>query len=172
MSEPSPEAVVASEAAANAVEELHAREEVDQAATEAILTADTAVEVASNAAVEAQAANSNAIYATDAAAEATQTAQAALEQNQALAVATADVIEAQESELDRKLREMREYIDSRIPLPTVEPTTPEVEEVEVHGTDVSNNRGQSESASGAKADSAGSAAEKRRYGLKHRSSKR
>lgn len=170
MSEPSPEAVVASEAAANAVEELHAREEVDQAATEAVVIADAAVGQAQEAVLRAEEADSTAAVAVAISENAVENAEAAIEQNQALAYATAEAFDAFCAAQDEKMRGMREYIDSRIPLPTVKPETPEVEEVEVNGADVSNSGGQSKSSASAEAAS-GSAAEKR-YGLKHRKSKR
>lgn len=168
MSEPSPEAVVASEAAANAVEELHAREEVDQAATEAIITADVAVETSAVAVEQATVANENAAYAADSANEAREVAEVALQQNQALAEATADVIQEQESEIDRKLREMREYIDSKFSLPMEQPN--QVEEVEVNGgPGNSDNRtgGDSAEANGGSEEGA-SQKPNQRYGLRHK----
>lgn len=172
MTEPSPEAVVASEAAANAVEELHAREEVDQAATEAVVIADVAVGQAQEAALRAEEADSTAAVAVAISENAAENAETAIEQNQALAYATAEAFDAFCAAQDEKMRGMREYIDSRIPLPTVQPETPEVEEVEVHGADVSNSGRQSESSPSSESNSSGSAAEKQRYGLKHRKSKR
>lgn len=70
MSEPSPEAVVASEAAANAVEELHSRQEVESLSV-------AAGETAAVASLEASDARENAMVALDVAIGAGEAAEAA-----------------------------------------------------------------------------------------------
>lgn len=120
------EATVAGEAAAAAVEEVHAREEVietaDIALSESAVAADTAAMaegVAADAHETAVIAVESAAIAHEAAAEAQQTA-----------YLTAEALQSVVDANDAKLREMREYVDSRIPLPTPEPETPAVEEIE------------------------------------------
>jgi hypothetical protein len=165
--EPSTEAVVAGEAAAAAVEEVQARQEIDAAATEAILTADVALAAASEAEQTTAVAIETSVMAIDSATEAQVAAEQAQESVATVAYMTQEAFTAQNAATDEKLREMREYIDSRIPLPIPE-STPAVEEVEVgHGTAVSDSHGRSESAGAGEAGSEAESAQKR-YGLKHR----
>jgi hypothetical protein len=85
MSDLSPEAIVAADAAANAVEELHSREAVTETAVEAELSADVAAMQAADAAEEARQAAETAAIAVEIAAEAGTTAESVREQNEEIA---------------------------------------------------------------------------------------
>lgn len=162
------EAAVAGEAAAAAVEEVQSREAVDAAATEAVITADTAIENSTLAVESALSAQSQSDEAVRAAAEAAESAAAASEQAATVAYMTEEAFATYNAANDAKLREMREYIDARVPLPT--PSQSTVEEVDADDrTSVSNpgESGTSEDTSQGEVGSAGGAGEKKR-GLRHR----
>lgn len=74
MGEPSPEAIVAADAAASAVEELHAREDIAEAADDAAEESMIAASAAEDAGEQAEAAVEAAVIAVEAAVEAQQTA--------------------------------------------------------------------------------------------------
>jgi hypothetical protein len=126
--EQSPESVVAGEAAAAAVEELKSREATEETAVAAVITASEAQLTAEDAGFAASAAAETAVIAAENASE----AQGAAASAQEAAYLTAEALQAHCDDTDAKLREMREYIDSRIPLST--PTAPDdaVEEIEVN----------------------------------------
>jgi hypothetical protein len=164
----SAEALAAGTAAAVAVEEIQSREalaaETETAAVEAAVAVDTASAAAESAAY-AEAASEAALDAAEANTELTvQTAQ--------IAYATAEELEAlrADNEATRNaMREMREYIDTRLPL---EPESPVVEEVEA--TDgISNSGGARSTETGSGEESGGeengsSEKKQQRRGLKHR----
>jgi hypothetical protein len=166
------EATVAGEAASAAVEEVHAREEVVETAQSAAVEALEAVIVASEAEQSAQAAESTAAVAVEVAATAQESAEQAQQQTEAVAWATQEAFAAHQSSTDEKLREMREYIDSRVPLPTPEQTQPEYTEVEATahgiGTDVSNSGTGEAGSSGEESNGAAQGGFEKQYGLRHR----
>lgn len=166
--EPSVEATVAGEAASAAVEEVHAREEVVETAQEAALEAAVATDAAIQAEESAGIAVDVASDAHSAAMQASGEAQQAQEAIASVGYATADAMAAMEERNEQRMREMREYIDSRIPLPTQQPETNQVEEVEVSGgTGNSNSGGGAESAEGSSPEE-GASQKSPRYGLRHK----
>jgi hypothetical protein len=166
-SEVSVEATVAGEAAAAAVEEVHSREEVVETANSAFLESAVAADTAAAAIDTAALAESQAADAAEIAVAATE---AAAEAQQAVYL-TADMMQSIREESDAKLREMREYIDTRIPLPPNEPETPAVEEIEAEshgGTTGVSDSGGSTSADGSAEKSGAEAGQPRqeRYSLR------
>jgi hypothetical protein len=164
----STEAAVAGEAAAAAVEEVQSREAVVDMAVSASMTAGEAAELADTA-------TTNAVMAVDTADGASMVAESAMEQTQQVAYLTADMLEGIRAENDAKMREMREYIDSRVPLhPPVEETTtePEFEEVDANGPSVSDTgrAGESTAEDASESGQAGGsgAGPEKRYGLRHK----
>lgn len=178
--EMSPEATVAGEAAATAVEELHSREAVVDAATLAAMEASDASATAYEAHSEASQAVTYAETATAMASDAQATAQEASEVAAVTAYMTEEAFNAHREETDAMLREMREYIDSRVPLPAPVEETPAFEEVEADGatarTDVRNSDGSDtgdgetggSSSGGEESNSGEAAGPKARYGLRHK----
>lgn len=168
----SPEATVAAEAAASAVEELHAREEV---VSEAVAASETA-SIAAMEAEDAHAAASQAeTYAEASYAASAETAEVA-ETAAVIAYATAEEmlflraeLEADRVARDAALSDIRQFIDERIP---AAPPEPIVEEVEAHdGTaDIRNpSGGESSEGNGAQTGAQSSGPEKK--GLRFRSRK-
>jgi hypothetical protein len=164
--EQSPEATVAGEAAAAAVEELHSREEVAETAVTAVIAASDAESTAEVAFTQASAASETAAIAADLAVEAQQSA---TEAQQAVYL-TAEALETIQAQNDAKLREMREYIDSRIPLPVQAAESSDVQEIEVNdGTArVSDSGGESDSGDSAEKSPEARAPRQEKYGLRAR----
>lgn len=129
MSELSPEASVAAQAAADAVEELHKREEVENHAVEAAVTAQDALSVASQAEGQAETAAAVSVAAGEAAVnageQAGQARQAAESANDVGSRAFAKA-EALENEMAR----IRQLLEERLP------AEPEADEVEEQVTEV------------------------------------
>lgn len=174
--EPSTEAVVAGEAATAAVEEVHAREEVVDAAESASLASlEALAESAESRAIaeSAEDAAVNAAVSADAAREVAETASIEAEQrDEAIAYATAEAMASHAQQTDEKLREMREYIDAHIPLPT--PTGDDgVNEVDVNDGTIPvrsdrDSEGGKPSEDSAETGAEGSPGTQKRYGLRHR----
>ena len=166
--ETSPEATVAGEAASAAVEELHAREAVAETAADAYVEAAVAADVAVQAEERATDAVEASSVAVEVAVQASEEAQQAQQATEAVAYMSLEAYEAHRVETDEKLREMREYIDSRIPLPTQEPVN-QVEEVEVNGGTGNSDSGAGPgTAEGSSSEEGASQKPSARYGLRHK----
>lgn len=164
-SEVSVEATVAGEAAAAAVEEVHAREEIIETADIAIAESATAAVTAAMAEGVAADAHETAIFAIESASEAHEAAAEA----QQTAYMTVEAMQAISDANDAKLREIREYIDSRIPLPSPEPPAVEEIEAESHAgsSGVSDSGGESHSDDAAEKSGAEAGQPRQeRYGLR------
>jgi hypothetical protein len=159
------EATVAGEAAAAAVEEVHAREEVVETANDAFFESAIAADTAAMAEGVAADAHETAVIAVESAAIAHEVAAEA----QQTAYLTAEALQSVVDENDAKLRQMREYIDSRIPLPSPEPPAVEEIEAESHAgsSGVSDNGGESHSDDAAEKSGAEAGQPRQeRYGLR------
>jgi hypothetical protein len=165
----SPEATVAGEAAAAAVEEVQSREALADATLNAVAAAVVAEDTAEQAHAEASQASDVADTAAGIAIEASDAAAIAQEQTQQVAYMTADMFESLRAENDQKYREMREYIDSRIPLPVKTTGDDGVEEIEAdNGTGRVSDSGDGSDADGSSEKSGASGASRQeRYGLRH-----
>lgn len=168
--EMSPEAAAAGEAAATAVEELHAREEIAEAAIDARIDASTAVAGAQEAAFAAESAQVSAETALDVAESAEASAEAATEAIASVGYATAAALEELDARNEQRMREIREYVDSKIPVGPPVTEQPEFEEVEVNGgSPISDNRTGSEAEGGDSETGAGQSEKPTaRYGLRHK----
>lgn len=168
--EMSPEATVAGEAAATAVEELHAREDVAESAQEASVAASLAVGEASVAVETADTAVGIAAESFETSQEAAATAEAATEAIASVGYATAAALEELDARNEQRMREMREYVDSKIPVGPPVTEQPEFEEVEVNGgSPISDNRTGSEAEGGDSETGAGQPEKPTaRYGLRHK----
>jgi hypothetical protein len=168
MSEPSVEATVAGEAAAAAVEEVQSREAIVESVQETSILAEVALTEAANANDTASMAGSEALVANERATQAAVEAEEAQAQTAQVAYMTADMFEALRAENDEKMRQMREYVDSRVPLP-VKTGDDGVEEISADGTAGVSDSGQSESdGDGAPEKQSAPRPREERYGLRHR----
>ena len=167
----SPEAVVAGEAAAAAVEELHSRQETQQEAATAVVAAEIAAGTAEGAAETSEAALATASVSASVAEEAADTANAAGVAVLTLEEQVAEIRAGQEA-THAAITDMRDFFNRRFP--EVEEPQQAFEEVAV------NDRTESGNSGGRPSDSAGSEEggekdggrppEKRR-GLRHRASR-
>lgn len=169
----SPEAVAAGTAAAIAVEEIQSREETEQAAETAVIEADVALTSAAIAEETAQAAEFVSSEAFDAAQTAIGAAAETRDQVETLAYVTAAQLQELRQEHTDSLRELRDFIDSRIPAAPAE-TEPDFTEVEASSGIRDSGRAGSAGATGNQSSEESDGAEtgdsqkSGKYGLRHR----
>lgn len=147
MTEPSPEAVVAAEAAGSAVEELHSREAVADAALTAEVIASDAEVQAENAAETATIAAELASEAVAIAAEASAEAEAARDETEQVASSGDRALQAIEALRDQMGPIFQRYADEEAARIAAE-SEPSVEEVDVTNAGTGDSGGNSGSNSG------------------------